>query len=1225
MKKEFGEYYLGLDIGTNSVGWAVTDTNYNIQKFNGKAMWGIRLFREAKTAEERRLKRSARRRQQRKVGRIQMLQTLFAEEIMKIDPKFYERMKDSAYYEEDKRIKQPNAVFDDSDYQDKNYHMEYPTIYHLRAALLQDGKKFDIRLVYLALHHLLKHRGHFLFEGQNMKSVTSFEPIYYNLKQYVYDAYEVDLSCVETKQVQELLLNHKISKSDKKKQLCKLFYTDKSEKAKTAILGLMAGSCEKLCDIFQDESLKESDPSKICFGDASYEENRMELEAILEERCYLIDKLKAVYDWALLSKILQGSQYISVSKVKTYEKHKYDLQLLKGLVKKYCPESYTEIFNKVDKKSNNYCSYIGLNCKNGKKQSIEKSCTQEEFCKYISGIFADRMQITTTDEELLYLQEELSAGTLLPKQITKDNGVIPFQVHEMELIKILDNAEKYLPFLSQKDSDGYTPIEKIISIFEFRIPYYVGPLNDAHKDQGSNCWIVKRSQEKITPWNFSKVVDLEASAEAFILRMTNKCTYLPSAEVLPKNSLLYSEFTVLNELNNVKIGQEKLSVDLKQRIVKDLFMKFKKVTGKRLNDYLVKEGIKEKEEELSGFDENFNSSLTSYIDFKKILQDKIKQQKYQEIVEQIIMWMALYGEDQNLLMGKIKREFGEELTEEEQRQICHLRYSGWGKMSREFLMEIVGADKEIGEVQSIIQALRNTQDNLMQLLSQRYTYLESIEEYNQEEGEVQEITYELLDGLYLSPSVKHMLWQTLVIVKELKEIMGHEPKKIFIEMARGEGEKKKRTESRKNKLVALYKDCKKEERDWIAEINSREEGNYRRDRLYLYYTQKGRCMYSGEKIDLDNLYNENIYDVDHIYPRSKTKDDSLENRVLVKRNLNAQKTDAYPISREIQQHQYVFWKDLHEHKFIGDKKYDRLTRTSEFTEAELADFIARQLVETRQTTKATADLLKRVFKESKIVYAKAGNVSDFRQKFQLIKVRDVNDYHHAQDAYLNIVVGNVYDTKFTSNPVEFIKRNKEKGYSLNRVFDYKVENNNITAWEMPIKGKEGTIGKVKHTMAKNNIRYTRASFEEKGSLFNETLYSKEICMSGIGYVPLKGQKNPLHQMEKYGGYGKIAGSYFFAVEHTVKGKRIKTIEHMPIYLKQDMHTTEELLRYCIQEQQLLNPRILIKKIKMQSLIRVDGYPLYLTGRTGNYLLVTSAVPLCLSGKQQQYVKNIVKF
>ena len=29
-------YYVGLDVGTNSVGWAVTDTDYNLLRFRGK-------------------------------------------------------------------------------------------------------------------------------------------------------------------------------------------------------------------------------------------------------------------------------------------------------------------------------------------------------------------------------------------------------------------------------------------------------------------------------------------------------------------------------------------------------------------------------------------------------------------------------------------------------------------------------------------------------------------------------------------------------------------------------------------------------------------------------------------------------------------------------------------------------------------------------------------------------------------------------------------------------------------------------------------------------------------------------------------------------------------------------------------------------------------------------------------------------------------------------------
>ena len=67
--KKFEEYYIGLDMGTGSVGWAVTDSAYNIIKRHGKALWGIRLFESAKTAEERRIFRTSRRRTERRKNR----------------------------------------------------------------------------------------------------------------------------------------------------------------------------------------------------------------------------------------------------------------------------------------------------------------------------------------------------------------------------------------------------------------------------------------------------------------------------------------------------------------------------------------------------------------------------------------------------------------------------------------------------------------------------------------------------------------------------------------------------------------------------------------------------------------------------------------------------------------------------------------------------------------------------------------------------------------------------------------------------------------------------------------------------------------------------------------------------------------------------------------------------------------------------------------------------
>ena len=69
-----GEYYLGLDMGSSSVGWAVTNEKYEILRAHGKTLWGVRLFDSAQTAEERRGFRTAKRRLDRRNWRIELLQ-----------------------------------------------------------------------------------------------------------------------------------------------------------------------------------------------------------------------------------------------------------------------------------------------------------------------------------------------------------------------------------------------------------------------------------------------------------------------------------------------------------------------------------------------------------------------------------------------------------------------------------------------------------------------------------------------------------------------------------------------------------------------------------------------------------------------------------------------------------------------------------------------------------------------------------------------------------------------------------------------------------------------------------------------------------------------------------------------------------------------------------------------------------------------------------------------
>ncbi len=1229
------EYFLGLDIGTDSVGWAVTDPEYHVLRRKGKALWGVRLFDAANTAAERRTFRTNRRRIQRRKQRIRLLQQLFAEEMARIDPGFFQRMSDSAFWQEDKQDQQIYSLFSGNakpgvegsenedgvkcpeKYTDVDYYREYPTIYHLRSALIKEKKAFDLRLVYLAIHHLMKHRGHFLFNG-SISNVTSFHMTFQTFADCLSDEFGVELECDSEEQFAEILKDKRSRKTTKCSALEELCHVEKTDRQMKELFKLVTGMKASLSIIFGDEDLAEIEHNKIGFSESSYDEVRLALEDEIQERTGILDIFHAVYSWAVLADILEGgeyegSSYLSVAKVSSYQKHGNDLRILRALVREYCPDSYKAFFSSVG--NDNYCAYAGSLKKNGKKYPV-KRCGQEDFYKALKKLLNKMPADLSKVKDILL---EIENGTFLPLQVSKDNGVIPYQVNKIELEKILQNAEEYLPFLKNLDDEcGKTVREKIIDLFEFRIPYYVGPLNTA---RGENCWMVRKGEGRIYPWNFEAKVDCDRSAEEFIRRMTNQCTYLIHEDVVPKNSLLYSEFMVLNELNNVKIRSEKLPVDLKQEIVSDLFKRHKQVTGKKLLNYLNANGYNVKKEELTGFDGNFKASLSPYIVLRdKIFGDELEKYNIQQMAEEIILWITLYGEDQKMLRRVIKRHYEQKLSEKQIEALVKLKFQGWGRLSKRFLNELEGVDCETGECMTIMQGLRNTQNNLMQLLSQQYTFMETIEEEN---GgyHVDEITYDsLIKDLVISPSVKRAVWQTVQIVEEIQDVMDGQPKKIFVEMARSE-EEKKRTTSRKDKLIEAYAAIKDEAHQWQEELQKYSDGDFKAIKLYLYYTQMGQCMYTGKKIDLSQLNDATIWDRDHIYPQSKTKDDSLDNLVLVDRRVNAKKSDGM-LSPEIQQRMGAVWKFLKEKKLISEKKYERLTRTSPLTDEELAGFINRQLVETRQSSKAVATLLKRVYEDAEIVYVKAGSVSDFRkEKLSYVKVRDLNDYHHAKDAYQNVVVGNVYHEKFTSNPLRWIKENPNTKYSLNQMFNFDLEKNGKVIWK---KGRDGSIKCVNDTLSRNDILFTRYAFCNKGGFFNQMLSeAPEDKKKAKGLIPIK------KGMEtwKYGGYTSVTPSHFMLVaSEDKKGREIRTIETVPLYRKKEFEKNPDaLIEYCEEFYGLKNPRVIIPCIKKNARLVVNGFPMHLKGSTGKQLILQGAVQLCLDKEKVSYLKKVTKY
>ena len=1209
-KTKYEGYYLGLDIGTDSVGWCVTDPEYNILKFNGKAMWGIRLFDEATQAADRRAYRTSRRRLHRRKQRVALLEELLAEEVCKVDPLFFMRMKESFFREEDKKIdvRQRYSIFSDSNYTDADYHHEFPTIYHLRLALMQHSRKYDIRLYYLALHHFMKHRGHFLLNG-DVSEARSFDVVYTSLCDYIEENMEgLAFDCNNMEDVKNLLCDRKAGKAEKKRQISEMYNGGKNSVQQKEILASLCGASVSLEKLFSDESLKEGEITKFSFADGIDDDKEEKLETVLGERFELIARLKAIYDWTVLSRILEGSDSLSEAQVKSYDKHKNDLCLLKRLVRKYIPKEKNEIFSDLSI-PNNYAAYVGHTSVKGKPITARRATEQADFCDYIKKKFSS---IDAADPELDRMKEELDKGIFMPKQVMKSNSAVPYQIHRQDLEKIIDNMGKDYPNLAKKNTDGLSICNKILKIFEFRIPYYVGPLNGYHSDKGGNSWVIRRNSGRITPWNFEEMVDTKASAEAFIMRLTNKCTYLTGEDVLPKDSLSYSKYMVLNELNNIRINGVRLNVEIKQRIFDELFKKRNgQMSLKSLKKWMEKENLAEADDQLSGVDETFKAKLKSYHDFYKIIGSRVDTEPV--MVESIIRNILIFGEDKRLLKGRIKEKYGDKLSDDEIKQMMKLSYTGWGRFSWKFLNEVTDADHETGEIKTILQAMWDGNENLMELLSSDHGYMDEIRNINASvEGRSEDIRYDLVKETYASPAVKRGIWQTLLIVKEIQKVTGYDPARVFVEVAREKEKNPQRKESRQTRLMALYKNIKDEVRDWQKEIGEHAERDFASKKLYLYYTQMGRDMYSGKQIDLDDLMTD-TYDIDHIFPQSKTKDDSiLNNLVLVKSEYNRDKSAAYPIPSQYRQES--LWKMLRDKELITKEKYERLVRREPLSDEELAGFIGRQLVETRQTTKVVTQILEQTIPDAKIVYSKANNVTEFRKYNGFIKSRSVNDYHHAKDAYLNIVVGNVYYTKFTDNPLRYIRDGKAAEYSLNKVFDFDVSRGETKAW---VKGETGTISTVRKYMRKNNILFTRYATEKRGGFYDQMMLKR-----GSGQlVPIKG-KDMRYDTNNYGGYNKPGINYFMLVESDGKKGRKRTLEGVPVYLNGT--SDEQLKLFCEEDLGLVNPEIRFREIRINSLLKVDGYPLHVSGKSNARILVKNAVQLCLSQNEEELVHKIDK-
>ena len=1266
------KYRIGLDIGSNSVGWCVTDDEFNIVEKDNKKLWGVLMFEEQKGS-DRRTNRGNRRRTQRRRNRIIYLQEIFKQEIEKVDSSFFARLNESFLKNEDRKYKDKYTLFIDKNFNDKHYFKKYPTIYHLQKELMENkNQKADIRLIYLAIAHCIKHRGNFL---------DSKEPEAYNvkidkeeikeriisalisLKTYLDgDCYFGVNNCLNENFDAILKNNFTKTINDKAKIYDGIFVDDvsSSKRYKGSIFEfvklVLSGKEVKLINYFENNIDEENKTLKYKIS----EEQEKQFEDILsnfndpDSLIEALTSLNDVYQNLCLNNIFKGSvKTLPEAQVKKYDDYKKDLRELKDLIKtKYGESVFYDIFmnEKEDKNYVHYTSsYNEYNLKSKsfdeyKKENTSK-CSRDDFIGYLKNKL-DLKKETEKNKELFDL---INKDGFLVKPKSQNNAIYPYQLKYQIVKQIIDNKKQFYDFFEKKDSDGYVNKDKILSLLTFKIPYYFGPLcmckNDG-KDLNSKWGWIKRYEgqdfKHIRPWNYKDIVDEKATQEIFINRMQNRCTYLKNEFCLPKDSIIFEKYLVYQFLNYVRInGAFYFDSNKKDEIIKNLFLKNRKVTKKMLLEYINVNILNVKKDtdsdisfENGEIDDNI-PNLSSFYDFIQVYGSIDEVDKNINKIESIIKDIAIL-QDKKILEKRLKDEY--KFNETQIKKIKGFNYKNFSRLSGKLLNEILPCDKNGELVDKTILTLLKECDSsesqslsLMRLLTLNsdsnnflYDFRPSID------GENNNITNSLdrndfIDDLYVPVSSKRAIKQTCSILDELKKILALDnfnDVSFAVEVTRKAGDKK-RTLNRYKEMETILGEAfnaknngsfandidKNDSYNNFKNLKDIDEGKVRSEKFYYYFMQLGIDMYTGEKIDYDNLDN---YDIDHIIPQSLVKNDSISNKVLTKKVFNEEKKkNFYPFfnRKEITLFEKYggnskakqFWEKLLDNKLISKEKYDALTRTSILSDDELEGFENRQKTTTDQSVKGFIEVLKDFYKVDSmknIIYSKAANITNFRAKYNIYKSRIINNYHHAHDAYLNIIVGTILDNTYKKNFMDYKRSGSDDSYQ-HYLEDKKYSVNPDRMIEMYVQSKQNRNNNDFIKKIKENIYQTKNIFTKR-----RTYYGSSNVFSKISLLGPKAMSIPIKNnlaCEKYGHYSSYNFSSYCLIRW--KNKEVFTLEAIPSMYLND---SEAYLKK-IYGSDFNNFYIYLDKLKINTKMKIGNKCFTITGKSNDNLLILNAI------------------
>jgi CRISPR-associated endonuclease Csn1 len=143
-----------------------------------------------------------------------------------------------------------------------------------------------------------------------------------------------------------------------------------------------------------------------------------------------------------------------------------------------------------------------------------------------------------------------------------------------------------------------------------------------------------------------------------------------------------------------------------------------------------------------------------------------------------------------------------------------------------------------------------------------------------------------------NPTVVRAQNELRKVVNNLIDMFG-KPDLIRIELARDVGKSKREREEIKSAIRRQEK--RRKEAIKHLESNGIAEPSHRDIEKWLLWKEGSeRCPYTGDQICFDALFREGEYEVEHIWPRSRSLDDSFRNKTLCRKDINAAKGNKTP-------------------------------------------------------------------------------------------------------------------------------------------------------------------------------------------------------------------------------------------------------------------------------------------------------------------------------------------